>query len=91
MWVLPSSGVFGAATFTIYTQNLINSTGTLPAAVVSDYGTGTSPPKVGYKTPLAHVKNYEYDTAGVTDLWAVTANVAGTLVCHVTVMQCISA
>ena len=90
MWFLPDSGVFPSATFTIYTKNLINSTGTLPDAVYVDHGTGTSPPKMGFKVPLAHSKNFEYDTAGVTDILQ-CSGVTGRLICHVTVMQCISA
>lgn len=89
-WYLPDSGVFPTATFTVYTKNLIDATGTLPDAVITDHGTGTSPPKIGYKVPLARNKNYEYDTASAVDVMGVSAG-TGRMVCHVTVMQCISA
>lgn len=90
-WFAPTTGVSVGATFTVKTKDLIDATGTLPDAIVNDFGTGTSLAGVAFKAPLTRVKNYEYDTAGATNLMSVDSGVAGNLICHVTVMQCISA
>lgn len=95
-WFAPTGGtaggIFAGATFRVQTNNMILAgSGAVPVAEVIDYGTGTSMPGVSFKTPLAHVKNFEHDTAGVVDLVGLASSLAGTLICHMTVMQCITA
>lgn len=93
-WVIPSissTGIFQEGTFTVYTNNLLNGgSGQLPVAIMQDYGTGTSLPGMSFKTPATRTKNIECDTASVIDLIKVTSSAtAGSLVLHVSVMQCI--
>lgn len=96
LWFAPNGGtagtIFPGVTYRVQTNNMILAgSGAVPVAEVTDYGTGTSMPGASFKNPLAHVKNFEHDTAGVTDLFGCVCQNAGTLICHATVMQCITA